>query len=1069
MTAPARSTQAVSAFDISLAQAFENAAKDRPDSIAVDSGQYLLTYEQLDIAAGRLAHRLSEAGCLPLERVAILMAHDAPSIAAVVGVAKAGCVVLGLNCTDPPSRLAQLLDDAEPSVIVADENNAALATALGYAGPSVIVFDPENEVGVTDFPLVDIGSGETAALVYTSGSTGRPRGVMKTHRQLIRNVAAHSDAMEYSQADRIPLFASIGTGQGTTVLWCALLNGATLCPFSIRTKGFAGLADWIVGQKLTVFVSSASIFRALAKSLDSGMVFRNVRAVRLASESVTAVDVATLRSHFPPDMMFVHTLSSSETGNIAWHRWNPSERIPEGRIPVGHVSRDTEVVLLGEDGQPVKPGEVGELVVRTRYAAAGYWRDAELTAERFSPALDQRDTRLVRNGDLARVNPQGLIEFCGRKDSRIKIRGNRVELSDVEWALGKLPGVERAAAVAVPRENNEPMLAAFVVLSQGASWSAQQLRQAAASNLPLHMLPSRFVFLEQMPLGASGKPDRELLRQYELPRRAVGDPPRDPRETQIADIWAEALDVPDVGRDEDFFEAGGDSLRGAIVSAQIHAAFGIEISLAALAANPTVAALASYVGAVLGSGARRLPPITPVSRAAPIPLSPYQERVWRAIKRRPGYDVVIRSYEISGPLDVKVAEEAFHHLIERHEILRTTFGTFDGQVGQIVHQSPPLGFYFADVSGEQNPTAAAELICAAEAAKPIDPSTLPIVRLLLVRLDARRHWLLRCGHVLGPDASSFALILNEFAALYEAGIRNMAPPFPKEMPLQYADYAVWHRNLMQPDGAAFQEMLGWWKRIFAKRLRTTRLPRRKSNGAAYPDSKQGTLRWRLEDRQSARLDAVARQAGATHFVVRLACFVALLADVSRRSTVVISTSFTSRQRSDTRNIVGLFTNLVPLVFPYRPKLTVTEWLSLVRDRLFETEKHADIPLEELYERLHQSGLKPPALRIAFTMASEWSEQRIGDLVMKRRPQPVIEIPWGCQVVVDQKTPTNCRTEFDPRLYSREDIRALMDRYVRLLEAAAARPHLPIGMLVAETSDSRLRRFLARLRTRLSAY
>ena len=568
-------------------------------------------------------------------------------------------------------------------------------------------------------------------------------------------------------------------------------------------------------------------------------------------------------------------------------------------------------------------------------------------------------------------------------------------------------------------------------------------------------------------MGPGGKIDREFLRGYELPRGAAGEPPRGPTETMIADFWVEALDLPGIGRDGDFFDAGGDSLTGAIVAAEIHAAFGIEISLAALAAHPTVSALAAHVDAERKSSARRLPPIVSVSRTEPIPLSPYQERVWRALERRPGYAVIARSYDISGPVDVKVMEECFRYLVDRHEILRTTFAVVDGQPAQIVHPSAPLGFSFVDVSGEENPEAAAELIYRTEAAKLIDPAVLPVMRLLLVRIGEEKHWLMRAGHALGQDASSFTIIMNEFAALYDAGVGGMAPPIPKDMPLQYADYAVWHREFMRPDGVAYQQMLDWWKQIFAKRLRTTRLPRHKASQASDADPSQATLRWRLENGFGEQLDTTARRAGATHFVIRLACFVALLADMTGRSTVVLGTSFTYRQRSDTRNIAGLFTNLAPLVFSYRSDLVLSDWVEMVRDRLFETERHAELPLEALYGELRAAGLRPPSIQVVFTMASDWPEQRISGIVMKRRPPPLAEMPWGCQVYIDQKKPANCRVDFDANLYRPDDMQAMTARYVRLLEAAAEHPNLPIGKLVALTSDSRLRQIATRIKIALA--
>jgi amino acid adenylation domain-containing protein len=1052
-------------FEVSLPAAFDEAANAYPSRIAVDTGGQRVSYRQLQAAAHRLALQLIEAGCTPADRVAILMAHDAAAIAAVVGAAKAGCVILGLNCTDPAARLRQLAEDAEPAAIVADVANRDLASEVAGERAKVVVFD----LGDTErpsSPLPDTAGGaRTAALVYTSGTAGRPKGVMKTHRQICRNVSAHSQAMRYSSEDRIPLFSSIGTGQGTTVTWCALLNGATLCPFSIRTKGFAGLEKWMEDVRLTVFVSSASILRNLVKSLGEGVMFSGIDRVRLASESVTADDVRLMRRHFPPDCVFVHTLSSSETGNIAWARWSAEEAVPNSLLPVGNVSRDIEVLLLGDDDQPVEPGDTGEIAVRSRYTAAGYWRDPSLTAERFSPELDGSGTRLVRNGDLARLDAEGRLEFRGRKDSRIKIRGNRIELSDVEWALRKVPGIEHSAVVALPREGGEPVLVAFVVPSPDTSLSSRQLRHLAAASMPLQMLPSRFVFLDGLPLGAGGKVDRNLLRGYELPRHAAGDSPRGSTETAVADIWAEALDLPDVGRDDDFFEAGGDSLRGAVVAAHLHAAFGLELSLSDLASNPTVAALAAHVDAAISSPAEPLPPIVRVPRTAPLPLSPYQERIWRALDIMQRHTVLVRSYQISGPLDRKAMERAFDFLVQRHEMFRTTFSMVDGEPMQTVHPSAPSGFAFIDVSGEADPVAAAERICAGEAEKRIDASALPTMRLLLIRLSAGEHWLLRVGHVLGQDASSFAMVMHEFAALYDADVRGLPPPLSKDMPLQYADFAVWHREIMRPEGPAYRQALDWWKRVFAKRLRTTRLPFREHRAPAR-EIAHATHRWELDADVAERLDAVARRSGATHFTIRLACFLALLAHASGRSVVAIGTSFTSRQRSDTSRIAGIFTNLAPLVMPYRRDLRLSDWIRAVRDRVFETEKHADLPLESLYASLRRSGLRLPPLKVMFTMASDWSEQQVGGITIRRRPHPLPEMPWGFQMYVDQRTPTHCRIEFDASRYRPEDVRSFTASYVRLLEAAACDPGLSIGELVTTAQGKTFRGLTAWFRRAL---
>jgi amino acid adenylation domain-containing protein len=688
--------------DESLVAAFERVVTTFPSRIALGSDVWEPTYRELNETANRLAHRLIACGVAPGDRVAILMAHDAPLVAAVLGILKVGSIVVALDPGDPISRLKMLVEDAEPSVIVADEQNRNLAAEFRHPGCNVLTFEPETATGPVKNPAIEVLPKQTAFLIYTSGTTGRPKGVMRPHRQLRRAAAAHADAMQYTVNDRIPLFAMVSSGQGSTCLWYSLLNGAMLCPYSLKTRGIAGLADWINGRGLTVYVSSASIFRTLAETVDDRVIFADVRAVRLASEAVTADDFRAFRQHFPQTSIFVHTLSSSETSNIAWSRWTHDDNIPEGVLPVGHFSRDMDVSLLGDDGQPVARGEVGEIVVKSRYVASGYWRDPELTAERFSDDLDGKGTRLVRTGDRGRINADGMLEFCGRRDDRIKIRGNRIELFDIERALERVPGVDRAAAVAVRRENHEPLLVAFVVKTSNASLTAPRLRHALRANLPLHMVPSRIVFLDSLPYNKGNKIDREALRQFSLPGRDSdkSNEPRTEMEMLLADIWAEIFELPDIGQDDDFFNLGGDSLSGAIVAARVYAALGVELSLGAIADHPTLSTLAAFIDQCRDMEvSKTLPPVVRVPRAATMPMSLFQENIWNHCRRREDRVLYthVRSYRVIGPLDIEILKQCLKYLIDRHEILRTTFEVVEGCPAQIIHESAPLDLSFVDL------------------------------------------------------------------------------------------------------------------------------------------------------------------------------------------------------------------------------------------------------------------------------------------------------------------------------------------------------------------------------------
>jgi amino acid adenylation domain-containing protein len=1036
-------------FDESPIAAFERAAARFSSRVALGSDVWEATYRELNETTNRLAHRLIATGVGSGDRVVILMSHDAPLVAAVLGVLKAGAIVAALDPDDPVSRLKMLVDDAEPNVIVADAQNRNLAAEFRHPDCTILHFESETATGPVHNPSIEIPPEQTAFLTYTSGTTGLPKGVMKSHRQLRRAAAVHSEAMQYTENDRIPLFTTISTGWGTTGLWF-LLNGAMLCPFPLRTRGITGLAEWIIDRDLTVYVSSASVFRSLLKTIKDGFVFSNVRAVGLGGETVTADDFRAFRQHFPPTSTFVHTLSSSETSNIAWSRWTLADKIPEGVLPVGHFSRDIDVSLLGDDGQPVARGEVGEIVVRSRYLANGYWRDPTLTAERFSNDLDGKGTRLVRTGDLGRINADDLLEFCGRKDDRIKIRGNRIELMDIERALERLPGVDRAAAVALQRENHEALLVAFVVKKSDVLLTAPRLRHALGANLPLHMMPSQIVFLDSLPYNKSNKIDREALRQFSLPVRDDnrGNEPRTETEMLLADLWAEILGLPDIGRDDDFFSLGGDSLTGAVVGARIYAVLGVELSLGTIADHPTISTLAPLIDESRRMGATKTPRVIRVPRAATMPTSLFQEAMWN---HREGLRSV-HSYRVIGPLNIEILKECLKYLSDRHEILRTTFDSVAALLVQIIHESAPLDLSFVDLIDSNDPEGQADSIIREESSREIDLEKLPIKRNVLIRVADNNYRLLRISHPLISDGFASQILDAELATLYEAMLHGRETPLPKDPPLQYADYAVWQRQVMRPDGPYFNGAVNWWRNILSTAPKANPLPFRRLIRRAPRNPSEGVLQWKLEEQIAKRLDEIACNAGATHFTIRLAAFVALIGDVTASSTIVIGTAFANRNNVETQNIVGPLLNTVHLVFSYDASKTFLEWLELVRDCVFEATTRAELP----YDRLRTSGLQPPEIEFYFGMSSDHSDIRFGNLAISNEFCSVGTMPRKCLFEVDERKPENCRVNFDANTYDRNEMRVMLDRYLRLLEAAASEPELPIGKLLAMIGAKPLR-------------
>jgi amino acid adenylation domain-containing protein len=1040
-----RGLKETSEFHESLIAAFEHVAAVFPSRVALGSSVWKATYQGLNETANRLAHRLIAYGVAPRDRVAIHMSHDTPLVAAVLGVLKTGSIVVVLDPNDPVSRLKMLVEDAAPNVIVTDVRNRNSAAEFGHSGCGILNFESETATGPDHNPSIEIPPEQTAFLTYTSGTTGRPKGVMQTHRQLRRAAAAHTEAMQYTENDRIPLFGSVSTSQGAVGLWWILLNGATLFPFSIKTRGITGLADWIIDHRLTVYVSSASIFRTLAKTIDDGLVFANVRAVRLASEPVTADDFRAFRQHFPRTSIFVHTLSCSETSNIAWSRWTQEDNVPQGVLPVGQFSRDIDVTLLGDNGQPVARGEVGEIVVKSRYLANGYWRDPKLTAMRFSADLDGSGTRQLRTGDQGRINADGLLEFCGRKDDRIKIRGNRIEPLDIERAFEGLPGIDRVAVVAVGRDNHEPVLVAYVVKKSEASWTVSRLRHAVRAKLPLHMVPSRIIFLESLPYNRGNKIDRETLRQYFLPVRITtkNKQPQTDAEMLVADIWAEIFHLPDIGRDDDFFDLGGDSLGGAIVAARIHAELGVEVTLGEIADHPTVFTLAALIDDRRRTGKAGRLSMVSVTREASMPLSFSQELSWNHQRK----NQLIRILRVIGPLDIEILKECLSFLVHRHEILRTTFEFADGRLAQVIHPSAPLEFSFIDLIGADDPEGQAESIFRKEDSQNINLETLPIMRHVLIRIAHENYRLARIFSHIIMDGTSSQILNTELAILYEARLQGTEPPLPSVPPLQYADYAAWQRQVMRPNSAYFNAVMAWWKSVIPTVPPTIRLPFRRLTPRVGLDPSDGVLQWKLEEWTAKRLDQFARKVGATHFTVRFAAFAALVADVTGNSTVVIGTNFVGRNHVDTQNILGPFVNVTPVVFSYDPSKTFLEWLEIVRDRVFETGKNSEVSYEVVKQQLRSERIELPEIQIIFAMSADHSDQHFGSLAVSDEFYSVGTMPWGCIVQIDERKPENCRVNFDANVYDRNGMRMLLDRYLRLLAAAAREPELPTGTLL----------------------
>ncbi len=603
----------------SLPECFAQVAARHPSRPAIGTGQWRPNYSELNASANRLAHALLAHGGAPGDRVALLMRHDAPLLAAMLAVLKAGRIVIVLNPTDPPMRLKQILGDAEPGSIITDSANVELAAQIVEKNQRTVRFE-EHSTGPAHNPEIQAAPDAIACIIFTSGSTGRPKGVMQTHRSIIHNVFRLTRGMQLQAEDRLSLLASPSGGQGFSTTWCALLNGAALCPFPTMEKGVTGLADWLKENQITVFVSSVSIFRHFIRTLKNGESFPAVRLVRFGSEPATSDDFSIFKKHFTAGCVLLNTLSSTETGNVTQLRFTQNDIVAQGRLPIGRPAEGMQILLLDENDREVGNGEVGEIAVSSRFLSPGYWRNDPLTAERFSVGRGPDDGRLFQTGDLGRRAADGSLVFMGRKDTRVKIHGYRIEVSEIEDALLHQPEVEGAVVCAREAPNNDIQLAAYVALRAGGKCTAEKLRRVLRSTLPGYMVPASFVFLEKFPLTPHGKIDRQALPAPETrPTPGRGSRPRDVVESQLARIWQSVLGISGIGRHDDFFDLGGTSIQSAEVLARIAELFGASLSPSTLVEHSTIERLAGLVaGYVVIPSPKPLVPLRAADAGRPL-------------------------------------------------------------------------------------------------------------------------------------------------------------------------------------------------------------------------------------------------------------------------------------------------------------------------------------------------------------------------------------------------------------------------------------------------------------------
>ncbi|OKH38899.1 non-ribosomal peptide synthetase [Calothrix sp. HK-06] len=583
----------------SIPSRFEQQVKKYPHQIAVKTQNYQWTYSNLNTQANKIAQALLEKNNEQEGNIALLFDHDAPMIAAILGVLKAGKTYIPLDPKYPKDRVLYILEDSQAQVVLTNYKNLPYAQELVQKKLPIINIDNININNLFVEINQEISPDTLAYILYTSGSTGKPKGVIQNHRNVLHFIKNYTNNLHISPDDKLSLFASYSFDAAIIDIFSALLNGATLYPFDIKAEGLAHLLDWLEVNKITIYHSTPTVYRHFIETFNSkeSIVKKQlnyVRLVVLGGEQVVKNDVELYKQFFADECIFVNGLGSTESSFNLQYLIDKNTKINQKYVPAGYAFEDTEIILLNNEGK--QTDVYGEIAIRSAHIALGYWQKSELTKAVFLDDPQGENKRIYRTGDLGRLRPDGAIECLGRKDFQVKIRGFRIELGEIEAVLNKHPQIKETVVTAREDIIGEKRLVAYIVSRKNQN-IINEIKQYLEQNLPDYMLPAAIVVLDVLPLTPNGKINRLALPTPDFSKFKSSQytAPSDNLELQLTKIWENVLNVRPLGLNDNFFDMGGHSLLAIRLVTQINNVLGQNITPNTFFQAPTIKKLADIL------------------------------------------------------------------------------------------------------------------------------------------------------------------------------------------------------------------------------------------------------------------------------------------------------------------------------------------------------------------------------------------------------------------------------------------------------------------------------------------
>jgi microcystin synthetase protein McyB len=931
-------TEADYPLDKSLHQLFEEQVAQNPEGIAVIFEDQKLTYQQLNNRGNQLAHCLRDKGVNPESLVGIFMERSLEMVIGLLGILKAGGAYVPLEPDYPTERLGDILSDSGVSLVLTQES---LGDFLPQTGAELLCLDRDWEKIATYSPEnpFNLTTPENLAyVIYTSGSTGKPKGVLISHRGLMNLICWHQDAFEITPLDKTTQLARSAFDAAVWELWPCLTAGASLVlvkPEIMQSP--PELRDWLIAQEITVsFLPTPLVEKILSLEWDENIALRIILTGgdKLHHYPSVSMPFKLINNYGPTENTVVTTsgiVPDYEEGNSS----SPS---------IGKPISNTKIYILDQNLQPLPIGVPGELHISSVGLARGYLNRLELTKEKFI-SNPFNSGILYKTGDLVRYLPEGNIEFLGRIDNQVKLRGLRIELGEIEAVLETHSQVEKAVVILREDTSGNQRLVAYIVRKLP-SLGIGELRRFLQQQLPAYMVPSAFVMLSDFPLNNNGKIDRKKLPVPDETSiiESAYIAPRNEKESLLAQIWQDVLQLSQIGVNDNFFELGGHSLKAISLVSKIQEKLGQSLPIKQVFAHPTIAEQAELLSTV-----------TPLT-VATIPLVSAQETYETSHAQRRFYVLqqmdlnnvayhIVSTLKIAGNFSPDVFEKAIQLLISRHESLRTSFILINGEPQQKILQNRPFDWEFKDWTNKPDEEI---LETIAKERKAFDLEKSPLVRSKVYKLSPNEYILeLEIHHII-CDGWSMSLLAKECLEYYSDLAKGLQPSI-EPLPIQYKDYAGWQNNLLRSENNS-KNLDYWRQKLDNGQLTRVHLPT-DFKRPQIKTFKGSHLSWTFDRETISKLRKICQENEITLFMALVAAVKILLYRYSGQHDITIGTEIATRNHPQLQSLIGLFLNTLVIRDQIEPEKGYKNLLAKVRQTVTEALEHSDYPFDILVEKL----------------------------------------------------------------------------------------------------------------------